>query len=269
MWRVRKDAEVKQDEKGRTYGQIDYVQLPALDIQRSAAFYERAFGWSIDTDSGSFEAPGTIGQLTTDLSPAATGGPVLWISADDLSGALNGVVGSGGKVHGKPQLDGGERWLVEIDDPAGNRLGIVVPVGAAQSQTMIAVGDVEASSHWYQQLLGLRSDHGGPEYERLLAGSVLVLQLHHRGVEHHHGIFATPDIEVGNGVLLWFGEVADFDDVVARAAQLNAPIVRAPHRNPPEGEGNGPGHREIWIKDPDGYTVVVASTDGEAYEPAV
>jgi hypothetical protein len=76
----------------------------------------------------------------------------------------------------------------------------------------------------------------------------------------------SPDAEVGAGVLLWFGEVADFDDVVVRAGQLNAPIVRAPHRNPPEGQGNGPGHREIWIKDPDGYTVVVASPDGEAYE---
>jgi predicted enzyme related to lactoylglutathione lyase len=258
---------VKQEVKSRTHGQIDYVQLPALDIKRSAAFYEKAFGWSIDTDSGSFDARGMIGQFTTEQMPAATGGPVLWISADDLSGALKGVVANGGKVRGRPQLDGGERWLVEIDDPAGNRLGIVVPVATAQSQTMIAVRDVEASSRWYQQLLGLRSDHGGPEYERLLAGSVLVLQLHHRGVEHHHGLFVTPDIEVGNGVLLWFGEVADFDDVVDRAEQLKAPIVRAPHRNPPEGQGNGPGHREIWIRDPDGYTVVVASPDGEAYEP--
>jgi hypothetical protein len=41
--------------------------------------------------------------------------------------------------------------------------------------------------------------------------------------------------------------------------------VRAPHRNPPE--GFGPGHREIWVSDPDGYTVVVASPDGEAIEP--
>ena len=71
-----------------------------------------------------------------------------------------------------------------------------------------------------------------------------------------------------NGVLLWFGEVPDFDQVVVRAEQLKAPIVRAPHRNPPEGQGNGPGHREIWIKDLDGYIVVVASPDGEAYEPS-
>ena len=68
-------------------------------------------------------------------------------------------------------------------------------------------------------------------------------------------------------MLLWFGDVSDFDDVVARAAELGAPVVRAPHRNPPEGDGFGPGHREIWISDPDGYTVVVASPDGEAISP--
>ena len=111
-----------------------------------------------------------IGQLTTEQSPAATGGPVLWISADDLSACLRRSRRLTAASAWAPQLDGGERWLVEIDDPAGNRIGIVVPVGAAQSQTMIAVRDVEASSRWYQQLLGLRSDHGGPEYERLLAG---------------------------------------------------------------------------------------------------
>ena len=54
---------------------------------------------------------------------------------------------------------------------------------------------------------------------------------------------------------------------VARAAELGAPVRRAPHRNPPTGEGNGPGHREIWVEDPDGYVVVVASPDGEAFEP--
>jgi catechol 2,3-dioxygenase-like lactoylglutathione lyase family enzyme len=128
------------------------------------------------------------------------------------------------------------------------------------------VRDVEASSRWYQTLLGLRSDHGGPHYERLLAGGALVLQLHHWGTEHHHGRIGDPDHEVGNGVLLWFGETTDFDGVVTRAGQLGATVVRRPDRNPPDGQGNGPAHREIWIKDLDGYTVVVASPDGEAFE---
>jgi len=248
-------------------GQVGYLQLPTVDIARSAAFYASVFGWSADPAHGSFAAPGMIGQWTTERLAAATGGPVLWICADDLYPTLQRVSDGGGTVLGRPRLDGGQRWLVEVDDPAGNRIGIVAPVHRARPQTLIAVRDVEASSAWYQQLLGLQSNHGGPEYERLLADGVLVLQLHHRDVEHHHGRIGDTDAEVGNGVLLWFGDVTDFDGVVARVGQLDAPVVRSPHRNPPEGQGNGPGHREIWIRDPDGYTVVVASPDGEAYEP--
>jgi catechol 2,3-dioxygenase-like lactoylglutathione lyase family enzyme len=128
---------------------------------------------------------------------------------------------------------------------------------------MIVVSDVEASSRFYQHLLGAASDHGGPEYERLVHDGRLVLQLHAFAVEHHHGLLADRDDRpYGNGVLLWF-EVDDFDDAVARAAELGAEVVLPPHRNPPEG-GGGPDHRELWVRDPDGYLVVVASPDGEA-----
>ncbi len=195
------------------HGQVGYLQLPALDVARSAAFYQAVFGWSVGLGHGSFEAPAMIGQWTTDLKPASSAGPVLWTCADELWPTLDKVVGNGGTVRGRPQLDNGERWLVEVDDPAGNRIGIVVPARTARSQTMIAVRDVEASSRWYQELLGLRSDHGGPEYERLLADGDLVLQLHDIGTEHHHGPVADPGGAVGNGVLLWFGDVSDFDGV--------------------------------------------------------
>jgi predicted enzyme related to lactoylglutathione lyase len=249
------------------HGQIGYLQIPALDVGRSAAFYEAVFGWSVDLVHGSFEAPGMIGQWTTDRVPSGPAGPVVWICADNLAPTLQRVVAHGGTVLGAPELDNGERWLAEIDDPAGNRVGVVVAVRPPQSQTLIAVRDVEASSRWYQHLLGLRSDHGGPHYERLLADGVLVLQLHEWETEHDHGPIGSPSSEPGHGVLLWFGEVTDFDEVVVRAEQLDATVVLPPHRNPPAGQGNGPGHREVWLEDPDGYTVVIASPDGEAFEP--
>jgi catechol 2,3-dioxygenase-like lactoylglutathione lyase family enzyme len=130
-------------------------------------------------------------------------------------------------------------------------------------QPLIAVHDVEASSRWYQRLLGCTSAHGGPEYERLMAGEVLVLQLHRWEVEHDHGKIGQVDVRpYGNGVLLWF-EVDDFDAAVARAGELAAEVVLAPHRNPRDGDG-GPNHREVWLRDPDGYMVVLSSPDGEA-----
>ena len=203
-------------------------------MARSAAFYEAVFGWSVDPVQGSFEAPDMIGQWTTERPPAPGGGPVLWIHADDLGPTLQAVERHGGTVAGRPQLDSGERWLTEIDDPAGNRVGVVVAAGAPQPQTLLAVADVEASSRWYQHLLGLRSGHGGPHYERLLADGTLVLQLHHRETEHDHGRIGDPDVPPGNGVLVWFGEVADFDGVLERAAALGAPVV---HGRAPEPAG--------------------------------
>ena len=134
-------------------------------------------------------------------------------------------------------------------------------VPTLRPQPLIAVRDVEASSQWYQRLLGCQSAHGGKEYERLVSDGELVMQLHNWEVEHDHGMIGDPHKPCGNGVLLWF-ETEDFDAAVARATELRAEIVLAPHRNPPEGQSGGPAHREIWLRDPDGYTVVLASPDG-------
>ena len=134
-------------------------------------------------------------------------------------------------------------------------------------QPLIAVRDVEASSRWYQRLLGCRSDHGGRAYERLVWKDALILQLHAFEVEHHHGRIGDPhDRPYGNGVLLWF-EIDDFDAAMIRIGEMGAEIILPRHRNPPSGDG-GPNHWECWLRDPDGYSVVLASPDGSADGPA-
>lgn len=125
-------------------------------------------------------------------------------------------------------------------------------------QPMIAVTDVETSSRWYQELLGCTSGHGGPEYEQLLFDGQLVLQLHDWEEDHHHGSLGDPAAKpYGNGVLLWL-ETDAFDAAAARAEAMGADIVLAPHVNP------NAHHREVWMRDPDGYVVVLASPYGEA-----
>jgi predicted enzyme related to lactoylglutathione lyase len=117
---------------------------------------------------------------------------------------------------------------------------------------LICVHHVEASSAWYQQLLGLRSGHGGAEYERLNAGDRLVLQLHQWAVDHHHGPLGDPTQRpYGNGVLLWF-ELPDFEAAVARAQGMGVEVLR-----PSQLSENG--NWEFWLRDPDGYTVVLTS----------
>jgi catechol 2,3-dioxygenase-like lactoylglutathione lyase family enzyme len=124
-------------------------------------------------------------------------------------------------------------------------------------QPLISVADVEASSRWYQRLLGCESAHGGKEYERLARDGVLILQLHNRAVEHHHGPIGDPTRPYGNGLLLWF-EIDDFDTAVARVDELKAEIVMAPY------DHTGASQREVWLRDLDGYVVVLSCPYGEA-----
>lgn len=70
-----------------------------------------------------------------------------------------------------------------------------------QPQPLITVGDVETSSRWYQAALGLRSGHGGPHYEQLLADGRMVLQLH-RWDAHDHVHLGDAAKPCGNGVAL-------------------------------------------------------------------
>ncbi len=128
-------------------------------------------------------------------------------------------------------------------------------VPSIRPQPLIAVADVELASGWYQRVLGATSGHGGREYEQLLVEGALVLQLHRLGIDHHHLAIGDPRQPLGNGVALWF-EAGDFDTIVARIAEAEAEIVTDVHVNP------NAGHREIWIRDLDGYLVVFAERSG-------
>ncbi len=108
---------------GLKHGQVCYLQVPALELIESAAFYEKIFGWQIERNSPSFEAPGLIGQWVTDRASAPQAGLLIWINVDRIDDILELVRTSGGEVIEPPSPDG-PRWLATIRDPAGNVLGI-------------------------------------------------------------------------------------------------------------------------------------------------
>ena len=124
---------------------------------------------------------------------------------------------------------------------------------------LLCVRDVEACSRWYQHLLNLSSAHGGQEYERLERNGMVVLHLHRWDVGHHHGPCGDPDDRpYGNGVVLWV-EIEDFDAAARRADDLRA-VVR-----PCAAGGNS--NFEIWVRDPEGYLIVLESPHGSALAP--
>ena len=126
-------------------------------------------------------------------------------------------------------------------------------------QPLIAVRNVRASAEWYRVLLdgdSLAEHEHRDLYDRIHSGGELILQLHAWDEEEHPNLVNADAGTPGHGVLLWF-EVNDFEAAVARVRSLGAQIVLEAHVNP------RPAHREIWVRDPDGYVVVLAGPDGE------
>lgn len=120
---------------------------------------------------------------------------------------------------------------------------------------MLQVADVEASSRWYQQVLGLASGHGGSEFEMLMHGDDHLLDLH-RLEAHEHG-FASLESGTtrGAGVSLWF-ETADreaFDALFAHVVESRVRVLEAAGWNPLA------HHYEATLADLDGYVVVIHS----------
>lgn len=126
-----------------------------------------------------------------------------------------------------------------------------------RSQTMITCTSVSGSSAWYQRVLGFASAHGGDEYEMLTSDGALVLQLHEVDADEHPALLRDGQPLGGNGVALWF-ETDDYAGDLARIrAAGDIDVAEDDHVNPLA------QHREIWLRDPDGYVVVVSSRFGQ------
>ena len=104
---------------------IDYIELPATNVEKTKRFYIDAFGWKF-TDYGpdytSFEDGRIAGGFTT-AGTVASGGALLVIFAVDLAATEKRVAKAGGKIV-KPVFDfpGGRRF--HFTDPSGNELAV-------------------------------------------------------------------------------------------------------------------------------------------------
>lgn len=120
---------------------------------------------------------------------------------------------------------------------------------------MIAVKDVEASSQFYQRLLGAKSIHGGDEYDQLAVDGKMLLQLHDCREDPNHGPLRDLAIMPGNGFILWF-TTDHFEAQLERVNAMGLTLDREPSLNPFSLS------MEIWLKDLDGYQLVIAGPSG-------
>ena len=92
---------------------IDYIEMNVADIERSKAFYGKAFGWTFKDYGPAYceFADGRLtGGFTTNARPTP-GGPLVILYADDLVGMQQRVETAGGRIT-KPIFDfpGGQRF---------------------------------------------------------------------------------------------------------------------------------------------------------------
>jgi hypothetical protein len=119
------------------------------------------------------------------------------------------------------------------------------------AEVMLMVHDVSKSAAWYRQLLEATNDHGGDEFDRIVADGRVLLMLHRHSRDDEHGVRAPEGAsEAGRGVALWL-HVPDLAAVRERARGMAAEMVSEPWFNPQA------QHTEFTLHDPDGYTVVI------------
>ena len=109
-------------------GKVSYIQIPALEVSRSATFYQAVFGWTIrvrgDGEMAFDDKPGGVsGVWILGRPPSVEPGLLLYICVDDIESTIAAIVAAGGEITQPVGGDAGE-ITARFRDPGGNVLGI-------------------------------------------------------------------------------------------------------------------------------------------------
>ena len=111
-----------------TNGKICYLQIPATDIQQSAEFYRRAFGWRIRKnghgDTAFDDATGAVsGMWVLGRPPSADPGLLVYVMVDSVADTLETIAAIGGELVQPVGVDAPE-ITARVLDPGGNVIGL-------------------------------------------------------------------------------------------------------------------------------------------------
>jgi predicted enzyme related to lactoylglutathione lyase len=117
-------------EKQPTYanGKICYLEIPSNDLEISASFYSKSFGWKIrHQGDGSPSFDDGVGEVSgmwvLGKKPMSEPGIIISIMVDDTEATKKLLVANGGSVVFEMSMDSGEK-IVHFTDPAGNVMGL-------------------------------------------------------------------------------------------------------------------------------------------------
>jgi predicted enzyme related to lactoylglutathione lyase len=109
-------------------GKVCYVEIPAIDVDRSADFYARVFGWRIRQRGGGHKAfDDTTGEVSgtwvVGRPPSSAPGLLLYIMVDSVTATIDAVLAHGGEIVQPIGADAPE-VTARFRDPAGNVIGL-------------------------------------------------------------------------------------------------------------------------------------------------
>src|SRR6266581_4962916 len=84
-------------------GKVCYLEIPAVDVRRSAEFYEKVFGWRIrQRGDGSIAFDDTVGEVSgtwvLGRPPATSPGLLIYIMMDSVAATVEAIIASGGPI---------------------------------------------------------------------------------------------------------------------------------------------------------------------------
>ncbi len=121
-------------------GKVCYVEIPAVDVPRSAGFYEEVFGWRVRKRSDGQTAfddttEEVSGAWVTGRPPSPEPGLLLYIMVDSLAATVDAVIAHGGEIV-QPIGADAPAITARFRDPAGNVIGLYQePVDSAPAET--------------------------------------------------------------------------------------------------------------------------------------
>lgn len=106
------------------HGKICYLEIPAINPQVSADFFEKVFGWRIRKDDGGFisfdDGVGEVsGMWVTGREPQHSG-IVISIMVDDALTTSGAITANGGSILKPAGSDDLPEKVAIFKDPAGN-----------------------------------------------------------------------------------------------------------------------------------------------------
>jgi uncharacterized protein len=110
-------------------GKIGYIQIPALDVDRAAGFYEAVFGWNIrrrgDGEIAFDDAVGEVsGTWITGRPSSSEPGLLIYIQVESVERTLELIRDAGGEPVTPLTPQGEGEAFATFCDPDGNVLGI-------------------------------------------------------------------------------------------------------------------------------------------------